>query len=149
MFDGLKKFLNKDAQKKEANGIHSILVVEDNEIDRVFIKRTLERYGYKVTLAPNGEEGLRIALEKKPDLILMDCEMPVMDGVEACKRLKETEETQNIPVIFLTSVNTPLNILSCFELEAENFLAKPVNPKLLASHIETTLKQKTSQNNQN
>lgn len=144
MFEGLKRILNKKEIKSDLKKAFSVLVVEDNEVDRTFIQKTLERQGYKIFLAENGEVGLKMAKENRPDLILLDCEMPVMGGVETCQRLKEIEETHNIPIIFLTSVQTPENILNCFELDAENYLSKPISSKLLASHIASMLKQSTS-----
>ncbi|MBF0522853.1 MAG: response regulator [Candidatus Omnitrophica bacterium] len=121
-----------------------VLVVEDNEVDRSLIQKTLQKEGYKVILAENGAVGLKMAAECKPNLVLLDCEMPVMDGQEMCRRIKEDDVLCNIPVLFLTGLNTPRNIVECFDLDAENFLSKPVNPKILASHIRTVLEDAQS-----
>jgi len=122
----------------------TVLVVEDSQVDQRLVVATLERAGYKALLAENGQAGVDMAKAQKPDLILMDCEMPVMGGVAACEVLKEDEQTKNIPVIFLTSLDTPKNVVDCFEKDAENFLTKPVNPSLLLKEIEGSLKRKTS-----
>ncbi len=122
----------------------TILVVEDSDVFRKFITSTLEKQGYHVVTAVNGAAGLETVKSTKPDLILLDCEMPVMNGLEMCKKLKEDESTEDIPIIFLTAVDTPQNIVDCFEMDAENYLSKPISGKLLTSQIEAVLKQYTS-----
>jgi len=119
----------------------TILTVEDNEIDRILIEKILTKAGYKVRLAVDGAKGLESIKEVRPDLIVLDCEMPVMGGVEMCRRLKENQATASIPVLFLTSVDTPKNIIECFELDAENYLNKPISAKLLLSEVEAILKE--------
>jgi CheY-like chemotaxis protein len=118
-----------------------ILVVEDNPVDKRIICNILQTMKYQVLTAENGAEGLKIAKTLQPDLIIMDCEMPVMNGRDACRELKSDPSTANIPVVFLTSVNTPQNIIECFDLEAENYLSKPVSAKILQDQIPLILKE--------
>ena len=113
-----------------------ILVVEDNEVDRKLIVKTLERQGYAVQTANNGKQGLEQATASKPEVIILDCEMPEMGGLEMCKHLKGIDDTRRIPVVFLTSLDTPSNVIDCFEADAENFLAKPIKPRVLLKEIE-------------
>jgi two-component system, cell cycle response regulator DivK len=80
-----------------------ILLVEDNELNRDMLSRRLIRKGYEVILAQNGQEGLEAAQNHTPDLILMDMSLPVMDGWEATRRLKEVPATSRIPVVALTA----------------------------------------------
>jgi two-component system, cell cycle response regulator DivK len=80
-----------------------ILLVEDNELNRDMLSRRLIRKGYEVILAQNGQEGLEAARNHTPDLILMDMSLPVMDGWEATRRLKEVPATSRIPVVALTA----------------------------------------------
>lgn len=80
-----------------------ILIGEDNEKNMKLFRSLLNSQGYKTIEARDGEEGVRLAKDQKPDLILMDIQMPVMDGVTATKILKENPETKDIPVIALTS----------------------------------------------
>jgi two-component system cell cycle response regulator DivK len=80
-----------------------ILYIEDNEDNILILKRRLGRVGYDVAFAMDGAEGIRMAAELKPDLILMDLSLPVLDGWEATRRLKAAPETRHIPVIALTS----------------------------------------------
>lgn len=121
--------------KPTGNG-RRILVVEDNDVDRRIIISTLEKAGYAVNSARNGQEGYQKVTTEPPELIVLDCEMPEMGGVEMCSKIKEIEQLSEIPVVFLTSLDTPNNVLDCFEVEAENFIAKPVKPKVLLKEIE-------------
>ena len=122
----------------EAGG-RKILVVEDNDIDRKIVVSTLTKAGYSVNTASNGEEGYKKVTTDPPELIVLDCEMPEMGGVEMCERIKEIDQLKDIPVIFLTSLDTPNNVLDCFEVDAENFLSKPVKPKVLLKEIAKSL----------
>jgi len=125
-------------QKPQSTGSR-ILVVEDNEIDRKVVVSTLEKQGYNVDTAIDGVKGFEKISADRPDLIVMDCEMPEMGGVELCRKLKESQDFKDIPVVFLTSHNTPSNVLECFDADAENFLAKPLKPKVLLKEIEKIL----------
>jgi len=80
-----------------------ILLVEDNEMNRDMLSRRLVRQGYEVLLAQDGERGLAMAVEERPDLVLMDMSLPVIDGWEATRRLKADPSTKVIPVIALTA----------------------------------------------
>jgi CheY-like chemotaxis protein len=80
-----------------------ILLVEDNEMNRDMLSRRLERRGFQVVHAADGEQGIRVALAEKPDLIIMDMNMPVLDGWEATRRIKANAETAAIPVVALTA----------------------------------------------
>lgn len=139
MFDQLRnKLKNKSGQSGSSNGL-TVLVVDDGPVDLKVAVSALEKAGYNVISEVNGEEGLATAREKHPDLILLDCDMPVMTGPQMCKKLKEDETISDIPVIFLTSVDTPTNIINCFELDVENYLSKPISSKLLAAQVKIVL----------
>ena len=116
-----------------------ILVVEDELSQRLTLQKILEKQGATIFLAENGNEGLRQAAEHFPDVILLDECMPVMTGIAMCKRLKEHEATKNIPVIFLTSADSPDDIVEHFNLGAEFHLSKPINARELISQIRITL----------
>ncbi len=118
-----------------------ILIVDDNEIDRKVIQSALEKAGYSTIQAENGQIGLQKAKQESPDLIFLDCQMPVMDGLTMCKKLKEEDDFKNIPVIFLTALDTPRNIIDCFEVDAENYLSKPISPKILTQQVKFILEQ--------
>jgi len=119
----------------------SVLVVEDSDVDRKIIVRALEKLTCRVLTAGDGQEGYEMALANKPDIILSDCSMPRMDGVEMCKMIKKSEEIKDIPIIFLTGLDSPKVVIDCFELDAENFMCKPINPRLLTSQVEQIIKE--------
>jgi two-component system, cell cycle response regulator DivK len=110
-----------------------ILYVEDNEDNVYMLKRRLERAGFEVLVAPDGEQGLAMAHDQRPDLILMDLSLPVMDGWEATRRLKGSEETRSIPVIALSAHAMPGDREKALEAGCDEYDAKPVKlPSLLA-----------------
>jgi CheY-like chemotaxis protein len=110
-----------------------ILYVEDNEDNVYMLKRRLERAGFEVLVAPDGEQGLAVAHDQRPDLILMDLSLPVMDGWEATRRLKGSEETRSIPVIALSAHAMPGDREKALEAGCDEYDAKPVKlPSLLA-----------------
>ena len=119
-----------------------ILTIEDDPGQRMMIQKTLEKKGYTVLLADSGEKGLEAAFLQKPDLILLDVIMPGMHGEEVCKKLKNDTRTKNIPVLFLTSVNEPRDVIEHYDLGAEVHLTKPINPKELIAQIEITFGQR-------
>ena len=135
MINAIKRFFGIFVGKKIDKKLH-VLVVEDNEVDRRIVCKIVSKQGHDVTEAENGKEGLEIVKLKKPDLILMDCEMPELNGIEMCRAIKDSVETSDIPVIFLTGHGTPQNIVECFGVNAENLLTKPINAKLLVEQIE-------------
>ena len=121
---------------------NTILVVDDTETDRLFAQRVLEKKGYKIILASNGQMGIEMAKLHIPDLILLDFMMPDLNGPEVCKALKSNPKTENIPVIFLTSLETPSSVVDSFEKGADIFLNKPINANKLVAQISLTLNQK-------
>jgi len=144
MFDKISNALGFNRDDLEANAKRKILIVEDNEVDQKLIHKSLEKLGFQFTLAENGQVGLDKVKSDKLDLIICDCDMPVMTGHELIKTLKCDKEFFNIPVIFLTSIDTPKNIIECFELDAENYLAKPVNPSLLSAEVKKVFSNQSS-----
>ena len=144
MFKGLiSKLRNKHGFSAGASQ-STILVVDDSQVDRAYIQYTLEKRGYRILTAVNGAAGLETIKSDRPDLIILDCQMPVMDGLTMCKKLKENDKTSGIPVIFLTALDTPQNIVSCFESDCENYLSKPVSGKILVTQVEAILKESSS-----
>jgi CheY-like chemotaxis protein len=110
-----------------------ILIVEDNEMNRDMLSRRLERKGYEVLLAVDGEEGLEVARAKMPDLILMDMSLPVVDGWEATRRLKSDDRLKHIPVIALTAHAMANDRDKALEAGCDDYDTKPIElPRLLA-----------------
>src|ERR687898_1608543 len=105
----------------------TILLVEDNELNRDMLSRRLMRKGYDVLIAEDGAKGLSAATDGKPDLILMDMSLPVLDGWEATRRLKAEPETRAIPVIALTAHAMATHRDQALAAGCEDFDTKPVD----------------------
>lgn len=116
-----------------------ILVAEDEKDIRELIVFTLQIAGFSVVEVPNGEEAVKKAPEVKPDLILMDVRMPKMTGFEACKALKQQENTKDIPVIFLSAKGQEVEISMGLELGAEEYFLKPFAPDDLIKRVNKIL----------
>lgn len=111
-----------------------ILIVEDNEMNRDMLSRRLERSGFDILLAVNGEEALDMAGREGPDIILMDMSLPVMDGWEATRYLKKNERTKHIPVIGLSAHARDVDIMKGLEAGCDVYETKPIDmPRLLAA----------------
>jgi CheY-like chemotaxis protein len=109
-----------------------ILLVEDNEMNRDMLSRRLERRGYTVIMAADGAEGVAMAESEKPDLILMDMSLPVLDGWEATRRLKSQLSTGSIPIIALTAHAMASDEENAREAGCDDFDTKPIElPRLL------------------
>ena len=120
----------------------TILLVEDTETAIMTARDYLEAKGYLVVVAQNGQDGITIANQIKPDLILMDVQMPVMDGLEATRRLRAQAEFKNTPIIALTAYAMQEDHDRCLAAGATDYMSKPYKLKLLVQKIEDHLKQK-------
>ena len=116
-----------------------ILVVDDTKDVLQVVSRRLQSWGYEALTADSGEEGLRIAEEQLPDLILLDIMMPKLKGREVCARLKANPKTQKIPVIFLTALGLADHIKAGMDLGAEDYIVKPFEPAELKKRIAVVL----------
>lgn len=122
----------------------TILLVEDNEMNRDMLSRRLARRGYDVMIAIDGDEGVRMAQAKRPGLILMDMSLPVLDGWEATRRLKADPATAEIPVIALTAHAMSGDEQKARAAGCDDFDTKPVELKRLLSKIQTWLPTSTA-----
>ncbi len=104
-----------------------ILIVEDNEMNRDMLSRRLERKGYTVSIAVDGQDGVNKAGAERPDLILMDMSLPVIDGWEATRRVKAAPETKHIPVIALTAHAMASDEQKAREAGCDDFDTKPID----------------------
>ena len=120
-----------------------ILLVEDNEMNRDMLSRRLERKGYDVVLAVDGESGVAIARAESPDLILMDMSLPVLDGWEATRRLKASTETQRIPVIALTAHAMSGDREKALEAGCDDYDTKPIEMSRLLDKMTALLRDST------
>src|SRR6266511_2446379 len=116
-----------------ARGVSKILVVEDNEMNRDMLSRRLQRRGYEVVIAVDGQEGVALAQSEVPDLILMDMSLPVLDGWEATRQLKAASETKSIPIVALTAHAMSDDREKALEAGCDDYDTKPIEmPRLLA-----------------
>ncbi len=122
---------------------HTILLVDDEADILEFLTYNLKKEGYKVFTASNGEEGVKMVQQYSPSLILMDVMMPVMDGIEACQFIrKDLNITQPI-IAFLTSRAEDYAQIAGFEAGADDYISKPIRPRLLISKVESLLRRLT------
>ena len=131
--------------KSELNGKNTwprILLVEDNEMNRDMLSRRLIRNGYEVCLAVDGQQGADMAVSERPDLILMDMSLPVIDGWEATRRIKANDATRPIPVIALTAHAMAGDREKAMEVGCEDYDTKPVEISRLLGKIAALLAPK-------
>ena len=112
-----------------------ILLVEDHEDNRNIYRTILEHYGYQVVIAMDGQSGIRLAREEQPDLILMDLSIPVVDGWEATRLLKDDAATRAIPVIALSAHALEEDRERAKEAGCDGYLAKPVEPRTVLAEV--------------
>ena len=116
-----------------------ILLVEDNEMNRDMLSRRLIRHGYEVVMAVDGQQGTEMAISERPDLILMDMSLPVMNGWEATRQVKGNEVTRQIPVIALTAHAMAGDREKAMEVGCEDYDTKPVEMSRLLGKIAALL----------
>ncbi|MCC9165930.1 response regulator transcription factor [Pontibacter harenae] len=114
---------------------YKILVVDDDSDIVELLQYNLTREGYEVAQADNGKKAITVAQHFKPDIILMDVMMPVMDGIAACRQLREMNEFRNTHVIFLTARAEEFSEVAAFDAGADDFITKPIKPRALLSRL--------------
>lgn len=117
------------------NSDFTVLIVDDVDANVLLLKLLISKAGYKTLSANNGKDALEIVMEHNPDLILLDIMMPVMDGHQVAKRLKEIPEKAEIPIIFLSALNSTDDIVQGFKLGAADYVSKPFNKDELLTRI--------------
>jgi two-component system, cell cycle response regulator DivK len=121
-----------------------ILLVEDNEMNRDMLSRRLARNGYEVITAVDGQQGAEMALSERPDLILMDMSLPVIDGWEATRRVKDNDATRRIPVIALTAHAMAGDREKAMEVGCDDYDTKPIELSRLLGKIAALLVPKAA-----
>lgn len=124
----------------------TILIIDDDEDIREIISYNLTKEGYTVISAKNGAEGIKKAKKNIPSLILLDVMMPEMDGMEVCQILRAEETTKDIKICFLTARSEDYSQIAGFDAGADDYVTKPVKPKVLASRINAILRRKSNAN---
>nr|HET7857840.1 adenylate/guanylate cyclase domain-containing protein [Caldimonas sp.] len=123
-------------------GAARLLVADDNKVNRLLLQRSLELQGHAVECAPNGRVALEMLRQGSYDLLLLDMEMPEMDGFQVLEQLTEDRALRDLPVIVTSSLEGIANVVRCIELGAEDYLTKPVNAVLLKARIGASLEKK-------
>lgn len=129
-------------------GIGRILIVDDNQINRLILTRSLTERGHQTATAENGRQALEVLRAERPedvpefDIVLLDIEMPEMDGFAALREIKLDAALRNLPVIVISASDEMDRVIRCIEMGAEDFLPKPFNPILLHARIGASLEKK-------
>src|SRR5438105_7509473 len=120
----------------------SLLVVDDNSMNHIMLPRYIPKLGYQATLAENGRQGLEKLQGEPFDLVLLDVEMPEMDGYQVLEQLKADPRLRDIPVIMISAVEELESVVKCIGLGAQDYLPKPFNPVLLRARLTACLERK-------
>lgn len=116
-----------------------VLVADDDPLIRELIQFRLERSGYEVVIAEDGDQALKIARERSPDLAVLDVMMPGLNGYEVTRSLRADEETKRIPVILLTARVQEADVAQGFDAGADDYLTKPFSPQELRARVQAIL----------
>lgn len=122
-------------------GRELILAIDDEEDILELIEFNLSREGFKVLTAENAEEGLKVILNEKPDLLLLDLMLPGMDGFDVTKKIRSWEINSDLPVIMLTAKGEEADIVTGLELGADDYIVKPFSPRVLTARIKSVLRR--------
>lgn len=123
------------------DGKVDILIVDDERDILEFLEYNLNKEGFSVATASSGNEALKVAVQTKPDLILMDVMMPERDGIETCIELREMREMQNTIIAFLTARNEDYSQIAGFDAGADDYITKPIKPRVLVSRVKALLRR--------
>ncbi len=141
IYDTCTAIIKQDPNYKDRSKVKHILTIDDSPQVLRYIKDVLKDE-YDVSLATSGEMGIKKAKETKPDLILLDYEMPEMDGREALLNMKVEKETEKIPVIFLTGVSDPKRVKDVIGMQPAGYILKPVDAAQLIEQVHAALQDK-------
>ncbi|WP_432816646.1 adenylate/guanylate cyclase domain-containing protein [Sulfitobacter sp. JB4-11] len=119
-----------------------LLIVDDNKVNRLLMSRSVELLGHRASVAENGKVAMQMLQEETFDMLLLDIEMPQMDGFEVLEALKGDANLRDLPVIVTSSVEGLDNIVRCIELGADDYIPKPVNKTLLNARVSSSLEKK-------
>ena len=124
-----------------------ILIVDDEPDILEFLKYNLEKNDYTVQVALNGKEALKKVVEFDPQVVVMDVMMPKMNGVETCEKIKSNPKFKDLVVLFLSARSEEFTQIACYDAGAEDFIAKPIQPKLFLKKIEVVFKRFSKSSN--
>ncbi|MDD4890127.1 MAG: response regulator transcription factor [Phycisphaerae bacterium] len=122
-----------------------VLVVDDEENIQELVRYNLAKNGYQVSCVGSGEDALKAARLKMPDLILLDLMLPRIDGLQVCRELKGDAKTRTIPVVMLTAKGEEADIVAGLELGADDYVTKPFSPRVLLARVRAVLRRKAGE----
>ncbi len=114
----------------------TVLLIEDNEHNRYLASFLLSQYGYEVHTAPDGPRGIQLAVELCPDVILLDIQLPTMDGYAVARALRQSEKLAGVPIIAVTSYAMVGDREKCLEAGCDGYIEKPIDPATFVTEIE-------------
>jgi two-component system alkaline phosphatase synthesis response regulator PhoP len=122
--------------------MNKIAIIDDEEDIREILSYNLQKEGFQVFVAENGKQGIELCKSEKPDLILLDVMMPGMDGIEVCETIRNTAGLENVLICFLTARNEDYSQIAGLDAGADDYIAKPIKPRVLISRINALLRRK-------
>ena len=125
----------------EKENMPQILLVDDEEDILEFVSYNLEREGFNVVTGRNGKEAIQLAAKLKPDLVILDVMMPEMDGIAACEEIRKLPGCRDLIIAFLTARGEDYSQIAGFEAGADDYITKPIRPKVLISRVKALLKR--------
>jgi two-component system alkaline phosphatase synthesis response regulator PhoP len=123
------------------NNAYKILLVDDEQDILDFLNYNLKKEGFQVFLALNGKDAVSIAKKETPHLIILDVMMPEMDGIDTCRELREIEGLKDVLIAFLSARNEDYSQIAGFEVGADDYITKPIKPRVLISRIKALLRR--------
>lgn len=129
----------------QVNPSHKILIVDDDPDIAELLQYNLSKEGYVVAQAENGNEALLLAPQFRPDIILMDVMMPVLDGIATCRQLRQQPEFRDTYILFLTARGEEFSEVAAFEAGADDFITKPIKPRALLSRLAAFVRRGSQQ----
>ena len=127
-------------EQKMNSMVPIVLIADDVEANRLLLKDIISEMGCQAVLAENGVQALKLAQHIRPQLIILDIAMPEMDGYEACRKLKENIDTKEIPVIFISALDEPNDIVRGFSIGGEDYIVKPFISEVVTARVGLHLK---------
>lgn len=124
----------------------TILLIEDEQSIAELVKYNLEQEGCVALHADNGAQGVELAIEESPDLVLLDLMLPGMSGLDVCKTLRQNPKTKNIPIIMLTAKSEEIDKVIGLELGADDYVTKPFSPRELVARIKAVIRRSSQEN---
>jgi signal transduction histidine kinase len=116
-----------------------VLIIDDSQTQALRLRRTLEQSGFDVEVAYDGETGVGLCIAHPPDIVVTDVRMPTIDGYEVCRRLRANESTRDMPIMILTQLSDPMEVVRALAAGADNFVTKPVDDDVLVQRVRSVI----------